>query len=107
MTIPQHLRITTVKLQPVIPNLTAEADRRYRMLVLLQRSDRRRYYTFHCPICTAPVGEIVNADVVAITDLIDMSNIDTIGAGLRCNGRYHGDQSGKCSTYYYFSLNEK
>lgn len=79
-----------------------EADRRYRVLVLLQRSDRPRYYTFHCPQCTMPVCEIVNSDVVALSDLVDMETMD-VGTGTRCNGRFNG---GHCRTWYYFTLGE-
>ncbi len=79
-----------------------EQDRRYRMLLILNRSDRPRYWTFHCIQCTMPVMEIVNAEVQAISDVVDMNNLDFIGNGTRCDGRY---QNGKCGIWYYTTLN--
>ena len=76
-----------------------EADRRYRVLVLLQRSDRPRYWTFHCPHCTNPLSEIVNSDVVAISDTFDMQNTSLSTNGLRCDGKF-------CRWWYYFSLDK-
>lgn len=80
-----------------------EADRRYRVLVLLNRSDRPRYYTYLCYQCGFPVCEIVNQDVVAEADSLDMSNVTLLGTGVRCDGRYQG---GKCRIWYYFSLGQ-
>lgn len=92
----QEIKITTITVQP-------EQDRRYRMLILLQRSDRPRYYTWHCPQCTYPVCEIVNSEIVAVSDAMDMQNIALAGPGIRCDGRYQG---GKCRIWYYFSLGQ-
>lgn len=88
--IPAHLRITI------------EPDRRYRVLVTFGRSDRPRYWTFHCPNCQKPLCEIVNADIQTMTDVIDMSNLENIGNGVRCDGRFQGR---RCDIWYYFNLN--
>lgn len=82
----------------------SEPDRRYRMMVLLNRSDRPTHMKFHCPRCTMPVGEIINSEIVAITDAMDISNIDVVGAGVRCDGRYNGR---RCNVWYYFTLGAK
>lgn len=102
MEIPKHLRITKVTVT------TIEPDRRYRVLVLLQRSDREKYWTFNCPRCTMPVCEILNAEIEAISDLISIENIENVGNGVRCDGRLGRDTLGqtiKCNIWYYFKLN--
>lgn len=81
---------------------TDSQDRRYRVLVILQRSDRPRYYDFHCSVCQYKVCELSNTEVVAIQDLMDTSNHTLVG--VRCDGRYRG---GRCDTWYYFSLSDR
>lgn len=100
MDIPQHLRITNITITPI--EKPEELDRRYRVLVILNRSERPKYWTFHCPQCKMPVSEILNAEVESISDLIDTTNINNIGLGVRCDGRYMDD---KCRIWYYFKLN--
>lgn len=82
--------------------IQTEPDRRYRCLVSLQRTDRPRYWTFHCPNCTMPLCEIANAEVSPITDIVDFSNTDNVMNGIRCNGR---TGFGRCNIWYYFNLN--
>lgn len=79
----------------------AETDRRYRVLVHLRRSDMPQTWTFHCPRCTMKVCEIVNAEVVSMTDLFDQPTFDSASSGWRCDGRYNG---GKCGIWYYMDL---
>jgi hypothetical protein len=83
--------------------ITIEQDRRYRIRVMLNRSDRPRYFTWQCPQCTYPVCEIVNCDIVAVSDTMDMTNLSNAGPGVRCDGRYQG---GRCNIWWYFSLGE-
>lgn len=78
-----------------------EADRRYRMLVSLVRTDRPTHWKWHCPRCTMPVAEFINSDVIATTDLMDFDNPDTHLVGVRCDGRYQG---ARCSFWFYFSI---
>lgn len=78
-----------------------EADRRYRILVLLARVDRPTHYKFHCPRCTMPVAELVNSEIIAMTDVMDMENPDLQTIGVRCDGRYHGS---RCNMWFYYSL---
>lgn len=94
--VPEHLRITRISLTTEVIN-AEENDRRYRVLISLQRSDRPRYWTFSCMNCKSDVCEMVNAEVVATSDLIDMSNLDIMGPGIRCPGKY-------CRRWYYFNL---
>lgn len=101
-----------------------EPDMRYRVWVALARTDRPTNFKFHCPICKMPVAEIINADVRALSDVMDMSNQVNVGLGTRCDGSYetdevctghfypdgtpcNGDHYRKkhCRTWYYFSLN--
>lgn len=78
-----------------------EIDRRYRVLVLLERSDRPTHYTWHCPRCTRPLVELVNTEVRALSDVMDISNIALAANGVRCDSRYQGR---RCDIWYYFSL---
>ena len=90
-----------IEIKIVKPVQEPEQDKRYRVMVLLHRSDRPRYWTFFCPACQKVLCEIVNSDVVAISDTMDMQNTSIYGPGIRCDGRYQG---GHCGTYYYFVL---
>lgn len=78
-----------------------EPDRRYRLMIILRRSDRPNYFTWNCPFCTYPVNELMNAEVGAMSDVIDMQNIKNFGIGVRCGGRFEGRA---CGTWYYFNL---
>lgn len=75
-----------------------EADRRYRILVLMNRSDRPRYYTFFCPFCSKPLAEITNSEVHSINDIIDMNNTASYGVGVQCLSRQCRD------IWYYFNM---
>lgn len=87
---------------PVIVAITPpEDDRKYRILVMLQRSDRPKYFLFHCQYCGRPVCELVNSEVYAVSDAMDMNNTDLVAVGIRCGGRLNGFA---CQTYYYFRL---
>lgn len=80
-----------------------EEDRRYRCMVLLNRSDRPGVWTYHCPRCTMPVAELVNKQFHAITDTMEIDNGNMGGIGVRCDGRFQGK---RCNIWFYFSLNE-
>lgn len=79
-----------------------EPDRRYRMLVMLARSDRPNHWKFHCPKCQKPVAELVNHEVIGLSDVIDMESSSAVG--IRCDGRFEG---ARCGTWFYYSLGEK
>lgn len=97
MQLPEHLKIKTT-----IIATTAEEDRRYRVGVMLQRTGRPKYFTFHCFNCQKPVCELNNVDITAINDTMDMNNLLNSGSGIRCDGRFAG---GRCAIWYYFFLN--
>jgi hypothetical protein len=80
-----------------------EADRRYRCLVLLNRTDRPGVFTFHCPRCSMPVAELVNTEISALTDTMEVDNGHLLGVGVRCDGRFQGKG---CRIWWYFSLND-
>lgn len=80
-------------------NMTAVPDRRYRILVLMNRTDRPRYYTFHCPFCSKPLAEITNSTVSSLSDIIDMNNTASYGVGVQCLSRQCRD------IWYYFNMN--
>lgn len=82
-------------------NNRIEADRKYRIMTLLQRADRPSYFIFHCPFCGQRLAEILNADVMALNDVIDMRSTDNVGVGMRCEGQIMGVP---CRTYVYFKL---
>lgn len=95
--VPEHLRITRITTITEVPNAPEEHDQRYRILVSLHRSDRPKYWMFSCPNCKADVCEMMNTDIIALSDLIDINDMDIAGNGLRCPGKY-------CRRWYYFSL---
>ena len=74
-----------------------EPDRRYRVLVMLQRSDRPKYWRFNCPHCMTPLAELSGKDVYAMTDFYDPSNPNNSSVGIRCTGAY-------CKYYYHFTV---
>lgn len=76
-----------------------EPDYRYRVGVLLQRSERPSLWTFHCPRCTMAVCELMNTEITTLTDIIDFES--GIGNGYKCKGRY---ENGHCGIWYYFVL---
>lgn len=73
-----------------------ENDRRYRVLVLLQRSDRPKYWVFHCPNCKREIREVNNASLLGMTDSFAASEY---GTGIRCD-------TGWCRYYYYFQFSD-
>lgn len=81
--------------------VTITTDKRYRIMVLLQRTDRPAYYDFHCPRCGKKVGELVNQEVKALSDVIHMDRGELVG--VRCDGRIF-DRGEPCRTWYYFTL---
>lgn len=101
-----EIRITSfhTKLEP-------EQDRRYRVLVLLNRTDRPYYAKFFCPKCTMPVAELINTEVRGLSDTQDFNNTDMNAVAVRCEGRFDGRSDGSgdyhCRTWYIFSLGAK
>lgn len=75
-----------------------EKDRKYRTLVMLQRSDRPRYWTFHCPNCQQPIAELNNRDIYSMTDMFNPLSTANGGVGTRCPGP-------NCRRWYFFQLN--
>lgn len=77
----------------------SEVDKRYRILVMLQRSDRPNYWVFSCPHCKHDVYELTNCEIESMSDLVAMgTNPTDVLVGSRCDGPY-------CRYYYYFKLN--
>lgn len=76
-----------------------EQDRKYRLLVSLVRSDRPKYYTFHCLFCQQPLVELNGREVVSITDFYNREDASNGGVGLRCPSvNCHG-------RWYFFQMN--
>lgn len=82
-------------------SVTTEQDRRYRVLLVLERSDRPTNWKPYCIRCQMPIKmELINADIVSITDMIDMDTTPSV-VGVRCDGRYNGKH---CNFWYYAKL---
>lgn len=80
----------------VITHPPQDVDKRYRILVLLQRSDRPKYWTFKCNHCGYDVQDLTNVEVEAVSDLVELPGNDVL-IGRRCGGPY-------CKYHYYFKL---
>lgn len=78
-----------------------EADRRYRVLVLLNRTDKPVYMKFLCPRCGMAVSELINSEVKALSDTQDFDNTSLNAVAVRCDGRY---DNGYCRIWYIFAL---
>jgi len=81
----------------IVKLFNEEQDRRYRTLVLLQRTDRPKYWTFHCMNCQQPIAELNGTDVYAMTDFYDPHNASNASVGMRC-------PSPMCKRWYFFQL---
>ncbi len=79
--------------------VTGIADKRYRVLVNLMRSDRPRYWTFNCHNCKASVIHLQNVEVVSLDDFYDPQNLNYAGPVKDCKGR---ESSGMACPYTYF-----
>lgn len=82
---------TTIVTRPL-----KEVDKRYRIQILLQRSDRPVYWTFSCPHCKYDVQELINCEIESMSDLVSIPGSEVM-TGIRCPGPY-------CRYYYYFKL---
>ena len=63
----------------------------------LKKSDRIKYYDFHCFLCQMKVIEISGSEIRAFDDAADV--YVKITKGVRCPGRFRG---GHCNAWYYF-----
>lgn len=79
-----------------------EPDRRYRILVNLQRADRPRYWNFLCNNCGAKVVELQNYEIVGANDFYDPQNLNNHAVGKHCKGT---EPNGlPCKYSYFFNL---
>lgn len=74
-----------------------EPDRKYRTLVTLQRADRPKYWTFHCPNCQQPMAELNGTDLFSLEDFYNPQSAENRAVGIRCPGPH-------CRRWYYFQL---
>lgn len=77
--------------------MTDVNDFRYRILVMLRKSERPKYFDFHCMLCQMKVCELSGTDVRGFDDMADVYVKTT--KGVRCPGRYRGAH---CYMWYYF-----
>lgn len=82
-------------------SVTIEEDRRYRVLVVLERSDKPTNWKFYCIRCQMPVMELINSNVISLTDMMDMNSVENTLIGVRCDGRFQG---GRCDLWYYAKM---
>lgn len=88
-------------LEIIFQTRKVEPDRRYRVLVSLQRADRPRYWIFHCPNCGTKLCELQSQEVISMQDFFDAQNVNNHGVGIRCNGAYKGEY---CRYWYFLQL---
>lgn len=76
-----------------------QPDKEYRLLILLQRTDRPHYWSPFCLRCGENLHiDLLKCEIQAISDLVEMETGNNIAIGITCPGRY-------CRTKYYFKLN--
>lgn len=85
----------TIKIQTV-------PDKRYRVLVNLQRSDRPRYWNFLCMNCGSKLVELQGLEVLAISDFFDPSHVANAGIGKHCKGTLRDGLP--CQYSYFFNV---
>lgn len=83
-------------MQATITIMQGLPDKNYRTLVLLQRTDRPKYWTFHCVNCRMPVAHLVNKEIKAITDFYNPQDTSNEAVEVRCSS---------CKRFYSFQLN--
>lgn len=103
-----YSRVLVVQSTTPLPSLsnqeapTAEPDRRYRIAVMLQRTDRPENMKWYCPFCQNFLLNLVNSVPVGLADVVDFENTDITGIEMRCNGRLK--DGGHCRKYFIFTL---
>lgn len=96
---PEDLVVVQLRAKQAALPHPSQIDPRYRILVMLQRSDRPNYWIFNCPHCMEGVFELTNVEIESMSDLVTVgTNPNDILIGARCDGPY-------CRYYYYFKLN--
>lgn len=80
----------------------AVADKHYRVLISLIRSDRPRYWNFRCMNCGSNIVEIHGMEVVSAIDFFDPENINNAGIGRKCKGNMPDGLP--CPYKYFFNV---
>lgn len=88
----------TITRTTIVTRPPQDVDKRYRILVLLQRTDAPKYWTFKCNHCGYDVEEVINAEIEAMSDVAAIGTSQDVLIGRRCPGPY-------CKYWYYFKLN--
>lgn len=91
------------ELQIIFLKGKSQPDRKYRILVQLQRADRPRYWNFLCNNCGTKVVELQNYEILSMTDFYDPQSPTNAAVGRPCKGYVHGQ--GSCPYTYFFVLN--
>lgn len=82
---------------------TTQTDKRYRLGVFLNRSDRPQMIKWHCSRCKNFLVELIGSDAVQIGDVTDLDMVQ--GISMRCSGSI--EPGVKCHTYWVFVLGER
>lgn len=79
-----------------------EPDRRYRVLINLQRADRPRFWNFLCHSCGSKVVELQNYEIIGVDDFYDPQNLNNSAVGKHCKGTMPNGLP--CKYSYFFKL---
>lgn len=81
---------------------TERDDYRYPITVWLMREDRPKYWTFHCPYCTAKLCEL-DGNMVQIRDVSHDTSVNRASVRIKCPGTNRHGQ-GYCRLWFEFVL---
>lgn len=96
----RQIKLEVIRMDSV-PIKKPLADRRYRIMVTLIRSDRPRYWNFNCMNCGSKVCELVNMEVYDMSDFYDPNNVNNAGTLKHCKGAI---DNMACPYSYFFNM---
>jgi hypothetical protein len=90
------------QLEVIFLKRKAVPDKRYRVLVNLQRSDRPRFWIAKCMNCGSNIADIQHYEIYSVADFYDPQSIQNAGVGRHCKGT--NDNGTPCQYSYFFQL---
>lgn len=82
--------------------VVAVPDNRYRLLIDLKRADRPRYWACLCMSCGSKLVDLMNLEILDVTDFFDSENLNNTGIGRHCKGTLPDGLP--CPYSYFFNV---